>query len=135
MLSTVYAVETSGSVPSCPSRSYTVTRDSVAPVISLVMPTDGLLTNEYALTFTGSLSEQATLTIEGIAVAVASDGTFNYGPVYLAEGANTYATNISGNQYAEWHGLVRRHPRSRWTANVPADPLFDTVFRPGSGPL
>jgi putative transposase len=35
------------------------------------MPTDGLLTNEYALTFTGSLSEQATLTIEGITLSYA----------------------------------------------------------------
>ena len=58
------------------------------------------LTDQSSVILAGSLSEEATLTIDGAAAVVASDLTFSFGPVPLAEGANVFhfvATDLAGN--------------------------------------
>lgn len=129
-VNTVYAVNISGSVASYPSRSYGVTYDNLAPVITLSAPADGLLTNQYAMTFSGTVSEPATLTIGGIAVVLDANNAFSYGPVYLAEGANAIelvATDQAGNVTTQTVHLTL-------DSTPPADPNMGLInFGPLSG--
>lgn len=77
-----------------------VTVDTAAPVINLTAPADGLLTYQTQQTFTGSLSEAATLTLNGAAVAVEADLTFTHGPLTLSAGLQVFelvATDAVGN--------------------------------------
>lgn len=73
--------------------------DVVSPVISLVRPVDGSVTSEPEQLFEGTLSEPASLTLNGSPVAV--DGqTFVHGHVPLQEGENAFhliATDSAGN--------------------------------------
>ena len=119
----IYAIDASGAVPSYPSRSYAVNYDNVAPVISLTTPTDGLLTNQYAITFAGSLSEPATLTIGGNTVALDANNAFSHGPVYLSEGANAIelvATDVAGN-------VTTRTVNLTLDSTAPADPNMGLI--------
>ena len=74
--------------------------DKTLPVISLTSPVDGSTRSNPAQTFTGSLSEPATLTLNGQSVTVDTNNDFNYGPVTLVEGVNNFnliATDIADN--------------------------------------
>jgi hypothetical protein len=85
----------------CAPVSVQFTLDVTPPVIQVVSPTDGLLTNQRSLTITGTLSESVPLTLNGAPVAV-QGGTFA-APVTLQEGANLFtlaATDCAGNQGA-----------------------------------
>ena len=53
-----------------------LTIDTVAPVITVTTPTAGLVTNQATQTLTGSLSEVATLTLNGQVLPVAANRTF-----------------------------------------------------------
>lgn len=119
----LFAVDASGAVPSYPSRSFSVVRDTQAPVISLTTPIDGTLTSQYAITFTGTVSESATLTIGGVAVTLDSAGGFSYGPVYLAEGPNAIAviaTDLAGNTTSQTVNLTL-------DSTPPADPNLSLI--------
>jgi YD repeat-containing protein len=75
--------------------------DTLAPVIDLQAPLDGLITSEPEVAFQGSLSEPAALRLNGAAVAVDADGRFDHGPVALAPGTNVFtleATDAAGNR-------------------------------------
>ena len=72
--------------------------DTVAPGITIFGPPDGFLTNFASLRMEGSLSEPATLTVNGAGVTVV-DRRFSH-PVKLAEGRNDFAlraTDAAGN--------------------------------------
>ena len=77
----------------------TPTPDVIAPVITITSPADGLFTNQAEQTITGTLSEAATLTVNGQPVTVQPDLTFSVS-VTLIEGANVYnfsATDAASN--------------------------------------
>ncbi len=79
------------------TQGVSITLDTVPPVITLA---SAGLTNQAAYTLRGSLDEEATLTIDGQAVAVAADLGFSHA-VTLLEGANTFslrAVDIAGNE-------------------------------------
>ncbi|HEV8594203.1 MAG TPA: Ig-like domain-containing protein [Thermoplasmata archaeon] len=73
--------------------------DTVAPAVSITSPTPGFLTNNPALTVTGTTEVGATLTVNGINAAVGPTGGFSL-PLTLAEGGNTItaiARDAAGN--------------------------------------
>jgi RHS repeat-associated protein len=77
-----------------------VTVDTIPPVIMLTSPGAGTFTNQVLQAFVGSLSEVATLTLNGTEVQVESNWGFTHGPVSLQEGLNTFefiATDAVGN--------------------------------------
>ncbi len=89
-----------------------VTVDTVAPVVTLSAPAEGLLTNQASQTVAGSVSETATLVVRqvvnGTAVqtqtpALGPTHTFTSSPVTLAEGSNlleVVALDAAGNRGA-----------------------------------
>jgi hypothetical protein len=64
--------------------------DTVAPVVTVTAPADGALTNVASVRIDGALSEPAALTVNGVAVTVASDRRFSH-VAALAEGRNDFA--------------------------------------------
>ncbi len=87
-----------GKLSAAATVSFTVdTSDTTRPTITVTTPT---LTDQPNVSVAGSVSEEATLTINGAVAAVASDLTFSFGPVSLAEGPNAFtfvATDLAGN--------------------------------------
>jgi RHS repeat-associated protein len=82
------------------SASLTLNLDTVAPVATITTPADGLLTNNPIQLVTGSVSEAASLTINGQVVSLNPDNSFSFGPITLNEGANTItaiATDVASN--------------------------------------
>jgi RHS repeat-associated protein len=78
----------------------TFTVDTIPPVITVTAPIDGTLTNQPLQTFVGSLSEAATLTLNGTGVHVGPNLAFSHGPLSLQEGFNTFeliAADAVGN--------------------------------------
>jgi hypothetical protein len=78
----------------------TITIDTTPPLITVTAPLDGSVTNQARQTVVGSLSEAATLTLNGTSVPVGPNRAFSYGPLSLQEGLNTFAliaTDAVGN--------------------------------------
>lgn len=83
------------------TQSFTVSTflDTVAPIITVASPVNDSVTNLSLQTLIGQLSEQATLTVNGNAVAVAEDLGFELDVVLVEEG-NSFsfsAVDASGN--------------------------------------
>jgi RHS repeat-associated protein len=79
--------------------SITVFLDTVHPVVTVISPEAGLITNQPVQTITGAVSEPVSLTLNGEAVGVGPDGSFSPS-VTLAEGVNTFvfsALDRAGN--------------------------------------
>ncbi len=85
--------------------SSTVTRsiikDSAPPILTVGSPGDGSITNQSSTTVSGTVSDSTTvaLTINGVSVAIAANGTFS-SSVALSEGPNTItliATDAAAN--------------------------------------
>jgi len=77
-----------------------ITVDTVAPVITISSPADGFITNDAAQVIAGSVSEAASLTLNGSNVAVDSAHDFVV-EVQLQEGTNSFAlvaTDSVGHQ-------------------------------------
>jgi RHS repeat-associated protein len=75
------------------------TIDTQPPVITLQSPVDGSLTNQPALTVSGSVNEAATVTLNGESVTLTLDHTFSQ-TLTLVEGDNAIglqATDLAGN--------------------------------------
>lgn len=83
----IHAESFNQTTASSPSTAIAVTLDTISPVITLTAPADGARMNINP-TFTGTLSEPATLTIGGESVVVGANNAFSHGPVVLTEGAN-----------------------------------------------
>jgi RHS repeat-associated protein len=82
-----------------PPATVTFTIDTTPPTIVLRQPSTDLLTREPALLVTGTLSEPAALTVNGLPVTVRTDLTFAQA-LTLHEGANPLlfvATDRAGN--------------------------------------
>ncbi len=74
--------------------------DITAPVIQLAVPQNGAVVRQPRQFFRGTVSEPATLTLNGSPVTLAADNSFNHGPVSLVEGANPFelvATDVASN--------------------------------------
>ena len=77
-----------------------ITVDTTPPVITLTSPPNGSSTNQALHSFVGSLSELATLTLNGEEVRVEPTLSFSHGPVSLQEGLNIFeliATDAATN--------------------------------------
>ncbi|MBT3037525.1 MAG: hypothetical protein KME37_01170 [Candidatus Thiodiazotropha sp. (ex Codakia orbicularis)] len=77
----------------------TFTIDTQQPEITLQSPVDGLLTNQPELTVSGSVSEAATVTLNGEPITLTIDHTFSE-TLTLTEGNNEIslqATDLAGN--------------------------------------
>ena len=74
------------------AKTATFTIDTVPPTLQITAPSNDLITNQMAVTVTGktddATSKPVTVTVNGAAVTVVTDGTFTK-EVTLAEGANT----------------------------------------------
>ncbi len=102
---TVAVTDNDGNVSATASRSFTV--DTVAPVLNITTPADGLITNQTAGTVSGTTSDATsspvtlTVKVNGSsvgAVTVDGDGNFSRSVTY-AEGSNTVvitATDSAG---------------------------------------
>ncbi|MBI4334831.1 MAG: hypothetical protein HY673_26550 [Chloroflexi bacterium] len=66
------------------------TIDTIPPAIILTAPIDGTLTRESVQLFVGSLSEAASLTLNGEAIFLGPSYEFSHGPLLLREGTNTF---------------------------------------------
>lgn len=86
----VTASDNDGNAASAKPSSFTV--DTVPPTLSVTAPTDGLITNKSTVTVTGktndATSKPVTVTVNGTAVTVGTDGAFSK-DVTLANGSNT----------------------------------------------
>jgi RHS repeat-associated protein len=74
--------------------------DTTPPVITLTAPPNGASTNQALHWFVGSLSEPATLILNGEEVPVEATLSFSRGPVSLQEGINIFefiATDAAAN--------------------------------------
>lgn len=73
-------------------KTATFTIDTVPPTLQITAPSNDLITNQKAVTVTGktddATSKPVTVTVNGAAVTVGTDGTFTK-EVTLAEGENT----------------------------------------------
>jgi len=77
-----------------------VSLDTVAPVLTVNTPEDGLLTNQSTVSFSGTVNEPAGLTINGHAVVLQTNTNNFSADISLAEGSNTVdliATDLAGN--------------------------------------
>lgn len=86
------------------AKSVTFTVDTVPPTLSITNPTEGLVTNEAALTITGTTndatSKPVTVTVNGENVTVNADGSFSK-TITLTTGANVItvvATDKAGKK-------------------------------------
>lgn len=84
------------------AKSVTFKIDTVPPTLSVTAPAEGLITNKTTVTVSGTTndvtSSPVTLTVNGKAVTVGSDGTFST-TVTLSSGSNTItivATDSAG---------------------------------------
>ena len=116
------------------TRSFTVRLDFTPPAITLTSPADGALTTAGEVTPTGSLSELAELTLDGVAVAVQPDLSFAHGPVPLDEGANPLllvAIDAVGNRTDKTVTVRRDTTAPSLAFTVPtAGSSFDPVATP-----
>lgn len=73
--------------------------DTTPAVISLAAPAPGFTTNAASIRFLGSVSEPASLTLDGTPVALTAARTFDHGSVALASGLNNLlrAVDAGGN--------------------------------------
>ena len=80
--------------------AFSVDLDFEPPIVTVTDPTDGLATGASEISISGSVSEPATLTINGDPVTVEQDLSFTVGPLTLFEGPNPFrleATDRVGN--------------------------------------
>ena len=91
-----------------------VTRDSTPPAITLIAPANGASTNVSTIVVSGTTEPGARLVVNGIAVAVAVDGTFN-AVVSLSQGTNAIvatATDAAGNSRSASVSVTYTNPVS-----------------------
>lgn len=86
----VTASDNDGNAASAKTSSFTV--DTVPPTLSVTAPAEGLITNKSTVTVTGktddATSKTVTVTVNGTAVTVGTDGAFSK-DVTLVNGSNT----------------------------------------------
>ncbi|MEM7483436.1 MAG: hypothetical protein AAF481_19920, partial [Acidobacteriota bacterium] len=105
--------------------------DLVPPRVRLVAPRDGLVTRQSSVRFIGSIDEPGTVTLDGASVPLGTQLDFDFGPVSLVEGENTFtlvATDTAGNART-WPVHLTRDS----AAPPPVDETRVTVGVPSGG--
>ncbi|MEE1256255.1 MAG: signal peptidase I [Lachnospiraceae bacterium] len=98
------------------STSYTVTRDSIKPALTLDMEYDGLSTYDDIAVITGTIKDYETFMINETVPVVAGDGSFK-AEYILKDGINELnikATDIAGNEtvyVASITKLIKQEPQ------------------------
>jgi len=64
--------------------------DITPPVLAVSLPQPGTVTSDDEVFFIGTVSEPATVTLDGAPVTLDADNAFQHGPVALVEGANAF---------------------------------------------
>lgn len=92
---TISCADNDGNAADAKSTTFTV--DTVPPSLNVTSPADGLITNNASLVVSGSTndatSSPVTLTVNGSAVTVGSDGSFST-TITLSEGKNTITIKV-----------------------------------------
>ncbi|MDH4247732.1 MAG: HYR domain-containing protein, partial [Deltaproteobacteria bacterium] len=120
------ATDTAGNVGTA---SYAITLDTVAPVVTIIAPSNGLVTNVAAQTLTGTVSETATVSVSGTAVTPGTGNIFSHA-VTLVEGVNTLtvaATDVAGNVGTATVGVTLDTAAPVITVTAPADGLLTRI--------
>ncbi len=97
-----FTVKAFDKVSNAAEATVTVTRDSEAPAVRIVQPADGARLKTQAVTVSGTVEQEAgiTVTVNGVAATVAG-GAFTAEGVALVEGQNTLTARVKdslGNQ-------------------------------------
>jgi len=103
----------------------TVTRDTVAPTLTVTSPADGSYTNHDAVTVAGTVSDASTVTVKvnGVSLAVGQGGAFT-GSYTLADGANFLtitATDAGGNVTSQVRKVTQAKQPPVLTVTAPID--------------
>jgi hypothetical protein len=103
--------------------SRNVVRDSVAPVLTIAEPSEGLTTNATSVTVTGAVSDATAtaITVNGV-TAELSGGTYSAAVPLNVEGSNTIqvvATDAAGNQSSATRAVRRDTVAPSLTLNSP----------------
>ncbi|HEX3553446.1 MAG TPA: Ig-like domain-containing protein [Thermoanaerobaculia bacterium] len=101
-----------------------VTRDSQAPAVQITQPADGARLNAQTVTVSGTVDQEAglTLTVNGVAATI-TGGTFSAAAVPLVEGSNTLIARVRdavGNQGTHTRVVVRDTVAPKLDAADPA---------------
>ncbi|MDB4914048.1 MAG: hypothetical protein JWM95_1692, partial [Gemmatimonadetes bacterium] len=110
------------------TQTRTVTRDATPPVLTILAPDSGAVTQAATLVVSGSVNDltKATVTVNGAPLTVAADGGFS-GSVTLAAGANTLtfvAVDAAGNRTTVTRSLVRDNDPPAVTVTSPSDQVL-----------
>lgn len=110
------------------SATRSVIKDSRAPTLTIVHPTDGMFTKQDTTLVEGTVADSTavTLTLNGIAVSVAGNGQFSY-QFPLVEGANVLsivATDAAGNASTVTRSVIKDSKAPTLTVADPASGLI-----------
>ncbi len=100
------------------------------PVISVLSPTDGTVTNQSEITATGFVNEEVTLEVDGVATPVDPDLSFSSAAITLDEGVNMIvlsATDLAGNTSVEMLHVTRDSVAPIISIFAPVDGLETNV--------
>jgi RHS repeat-associated protein len=103
----------------------TVTRDTVAPSLTVSSPVDGIYTNKDSVTVAGTVRDASTVTVKvnGVNLPVAQGGAFS-GSYHLADGVNFLtitATDAGGNVKSETRRVTQAKQPPVLTVTAPSD--------------
>ncbi|HEV7509645.1 MAG TPA: Ig-like domain-containing protein [Thermoanaerobaculia bacterium] len=119
------------------SASLSVTRDSDAPAVHINQPADGARLNAQTIAVSGTVDQEAglTLTVNGVAATI-TGGTFSAAAVPLVEGNNTLTARVTdsvGNQGTHTRVVVRDTVAPKLDSADPASGALalpvDAIFR------
>jgi hypothetical protein len=98
--SNVVELESTDIIGNTSTKTLILTLDTIAPTMTISSHQDGLVTQQAGQILAGSIGEVASLTIDGSAVTVAGDNSFNQS-IVLNEGDNLFTfivTDEAGNE-------------------------------------
>src|SRR6185312_12048461 len=128
-----FTVRAFDKVSNAADAALSVTRDSDAPAVHINLPADGARLNAATVTVSGTVDQEAglTLTVNGVAATITA-GTFSAATVPLVEGNNTLIARVTdsvGNQGTHTRVVVRDSvaPASGALA-LPVDSIFRLSF-------
>ncbi|HEX4965393.1 MAG TPA: Ig-like domain-containing protein [Thermoanaerobaculia bacterium] len=132
-----FTVRAYDKVSNAAEATISVTRDSDAPAVHIDQPADGARLNAQTVTVSGTVDQEAglTLTVNGIAATI-TGGTFSAANVPLVEGNNTLIARVKdavGNQGTHTRVVVRDTVAPKLDSADPASGALalpvDSIFR------
>jgi len=132
-----FTVRAFDKVSNAADAALSVTRDSDAPAVHINLPADGARLNAATVTVSGTVDQEAglTLTVNGVAATITA-GTFSAATVPLVEGNNTLIARVTdsvGNQGTHTRVVVRDSVAPKLDSADPASGALalpvDSIFR------